>query len=132
MKKLLLLSAFLFLITLPAIAVTGCLAGTNLYTNNIGGAGGVAYYSFTPSTDATTFCLRNGTSTAACQVGFFWGSTWINLGAGALGDYGPPSIPDYCPVDDYVPYILITITLFGFLLLQKTPKNHVCIVNMGM
>jgi len=124
MKKLKIILGIVGLLAfwnLNANAIDGCRIGNNLYTSQNGSGSGITYYNTIPVTNANGYCLRTGTTTTLCKTRV-WFIVWIEVDSGTRGDYGPSNPPAYCPIDDYIPFILLATGGLGFFYLRRKNK----------
>ncbi|MCY1505605.1 hypothetical protein D9M68_398240 [compost metagenome] len=108
-----------FVFIQKAQATVGCLVGSTLHTSTNGSGSGIMYYNNSPSLNASGYCLRNGTGTTPCQLRSQFILWWIYGDSGLQGDYGPNNPPAYCPIDEYVPYLLMAIAGTSLLLWRR-------------
>jgi len=109
--------------SISVFGAEGCLVGNTLYTSQNGNSGSLLYYDngiFASTTNATGYCIKNGTTSGSCRLRFFnlFTLSWQYGSFGQSGDFGDVR-PTYCPLDDFIWFLLIPFVGLGFYCTRK-------------
>lgn len=119
MKKIVFIIIFICSITVSTVYAqsgTGCLIGTNLYPDYGGNFFGLWYNDTNSKPTTAPTCPRVQTTSGpgtACRIGLF-GFTY-----GFEYTYITLTAPIGCPIDDYIPHILLLSSTFAVLSIKK-------------
>lgn len=114
MKKFLFFVVFIFFVSNKLFAAQGCLFGGQVYTTPPSG-----WYQWTNpiqdncpggSTTSTTYADVSGSPGSSCRIGF--------LGFAGTGNIVNYDI-EFCPIDDYIPLIIVMAGATGAYFLRK-------------